>query len=245
MSYLLFFLLSTLLATLFSMGGAGAGVALIPLLHFFGIDFNLAKAVGLFTGFTTTFTSSVMNFKRGVLDVKTVLLLALTLFVCAPLGAQLSRYVDTLLVKGLFAIFLFFSATMMLFFKKEPKWHITASWVMALLGSVVGVLAGLLGVGGGNMLLPLLILLGFPPKKVAVAVSFVVPFSALSSFLSYASFVTIDWGLLGACAAGAIVGGTIGNWLMHFKLSQTDVRRVIATILYLLAIKMALTLFSV
>jgi len=44
---------------------------------------------------------------------------------------------------------------------------------------VVSHIASLLGAGEKNILTPLLVLLGFVPKKVAVTVSFVVPFSAL------------------------------------------------------------------
>lgn len=226
------------------MGGTGSGIALIPVLHLLGIGFNLAKAVGLFVGFATTFTSSIMNFKRKVLDVKFALPLALTLLVFAPIGAQLSRFVDEKIVKVLFILFLFFSATMMMFFKKEPKAHFQKPWVLVILGIVVGLLAGLLGVGGGNMLLPVLILLGFEPKKVAVAVSFMVPFSAFTSFLSYASFVQMDCILLGVCAIAAIIGGFIGNHIMHVKLTQSQTKRVIAVILYILAIHMAFTLVA-
>ena len=224
------------------MGGAGAGIAVIPVLHFLGIDFTLAKAVGLFVGFSTTLTSSVMNFKRKVLDVRFLLPLAATLLIFAPIGAQLSRFVDESLIKILFILFLLFSATMMLFFKKKAKVKYQKPWVLALLGIVVGLLAGLLGVGGGNMLLPVLILLGFEAKKVAIAVSFVVPFSAFTSFLSYASFVQMNWLLLGVCALGAVAGGYLGNYMMHFKLTQGQIKKVMAIILYILAVKMLWTL---
>jgi len=238
MEYLLYFFLTALLSTLFAMGGTGAGIAVIPVLHMVGIDFNLAKAVGLFVGFMTTLTSTVMNFRRKVLDIRFALPLAGTLLLFAPLGAQLSRFTDERLVKLLFILFLIFSASMMLFFKKEAKAELQKPWILALLGTGVGLLAGLLGVGGGNMLLPILILLGFEPKKVAVAVSFVVPFSAFTSFLSYASFVEMDWMLLGVCAFGAVLGGYMGNYLMHFKLSQQQVKKVIAVLLYILALRM-------
>jgi len=236
--YLLYFLITLLLSILFSLAGAGAGIAAIPILHFLGIDFNLAKAVGLFVGFSTTATSTVMNIKRKVLDVKFVLPLALMLFIFAPIGAQLSRFVDKGIVKILFAIFLIISASMMMFFKRKAKTNYQKPWILVVLGIVIGLLAGLLGVGGGNMLLPTLILLGYEPKKVAVAVSFAVPLSAFTSFLSYASFVKMDWTLLLVATMGAILGGYIGNYLMHFKLSQAQIKKVIAVILYLLAIKM-------
>ena len=241
-TYVLYFLITAALSTLFAMGGAGAGIAVIPVLHMLGVPFNLAKAVGLFVGFTTTATSTVMNFRRKVLDIRFALPLAATLLVFAPIGAQLSRFVDESLVKGLFALFLLFSATMMMFFKKEAKAHFDSPWIMAGLGVAVGLLAGLLGVGGGNMLLPVLVLLGFEPKKVAVAVSFVVPFSAFTSFLSYASFVPMDWAMLAVCAAGAVLGGYVGNYLMHFKLSQRQIKKVIAVILYILAARMIASL---
>ena len=238
MEYVLYFVLTIVLSSLFAIGGAGSGIAVIPVLHMLGIEFNLAKAVGLFVGFTTTMTSTVMNFKRKVLDIRFALPLAGTLLVFAPIGAQLSRFIDERFVKSLFVLFLIFSATMMMFFKKKAKTNLQKPWVLVVLGSSVGLLSGLLGVGGGNMLLPILILLGFEPKKIAVAVSFVVPFSALTSFLSYAAFVDMDWILLSVCTLGAVIGGYIGNYLMHFKLSQEEVKKVIAILLYILAVKM-------
>jgi len=244
MEFSLFVLIAFILSILFSMAGAGSGIALIPVLHFFGIDFTLAKAVGLFSGFSTTVTSTLLNIRRKAVDLKVTLPLAVTLLIFAPIGAQLSRFANPIVVKCFFIIFLIFSATMMLFFKKEAKVCYDKPWVLGLLGSTVGLLAGFLGVGGGNILMPLLILLGFEPKKVAVAVSSVIPFSAFTSFLSYASFVQIDWGLLGACTLGSIIGATVGNHILHFKLSQKQIKKIIAIILYMLAVKMILTLIA-
>ena len=242
MEYFIYFLITLVLSILFSMAGAGAGVAVIPILHMIGVDFNLAKAVGLFGGFITTFTSTMLNLKRKVLDVKFAFPLALALLIFAPLGAQLSRFVDESLVKALFAFFLIFSASMMLFFKREPKAHFQEAWILGVLGIFVGTVAGLLGVGGGNMLLPLLVLLGFEPKKVAVAVSFVVPFSAFSSFLSYASFVKMDYLMLFSVAFGALIGAYIGNHILHVKLTQKQIKKVIAVILCMLAVKLIFSL---
>jgi uncharacterized membrane protein YfcA len=135
-------------------------------------------------------------------------------------------------------ILLFYSASMMMFGKKKALFHNDGMWVLFVVGGVVGFLAGLLGVGGGNILIPLLALLGYEPKKVAVAVSFVVPFSALGSFFTYASYVPLDWTLLICVSLSAIVGGYIGNYFMHFKLKQEHIKKLMATILYLLALKL-------
>jgi hypothetical protein len=236
--YLLYATLAFFLSILFSMGGAGAGVALIPILNLLGLDFSVAKAVGLFAGASTTITSSIMNLKRKVVDFKFVLPIASMMMLFAPLGAYSSQFIDESVVKFAFMLMLFYSASMMMFGKKKALIQTQSRTVLFVVGIVVGFIAGLLGVGGGNILIPLLVLLGFEPKKVAVTVSFVVPFSALGSFFTYASYVPLDWVLLGIISACAIAGGYIGNYLMHFKLKQQHIKKLMAVILYLLALKL-------
>jgi len=236
--YLLYSFISLFLSIIFSMGGAGSGVALIPILHFLGFDFTVAKAVGLFAGASTTITSSIMNLKRKVVDFKFMIPIAIMMLIFAPIGAYSSQFMNKEIVKFLFMLLLFYSASMMMFGKKKAMVQATARWVLFVVGGVVGFLSGLLGVGGGNILIPLLSILGFEPKKVAVTVSFVVPFSVLGSFFTYASFVQLDWILLLCIATSAIIGGYIGNYFMHFKLKQQDIKKLMALILYLLAFKL-------
>jgi len=236
--YILFSVITLVLSILFSMGGAGAGVAIIPIFNFLGLDFTVAKAVGLFAGASTTITSSVMNLKRKVVDFKFMLPIASMMLLFAPLGAYSSSFIDEDIVKFFFMIMLFYSASMMMFGKKKALFHHDGMWILFIVGSVVGFLAGLLGVGGGNILIPLLALLGYEPKRVAIAVSFVVPFSALGSFFTYASYIHLDWIMLLCVSLSAIVGGYVGNYFMHFKLKQEHIKKLMATILYMLALKL-------
>jgi uncharacterized membrane protein YfcA len=236
--YIIFSFITILLSILFSMGGAGAGVALIPLLNFLGLDFTEAKATGLFAGASTTITSSIMNLKRGVLDFKFMLPIAIMMFIFAPIGAYSSRFINEDVVKFFYMIMLFYSASMMMFGSKKALFHNESRAVLFGVGGIVGFLAGLLGVGGGNILIPLLSLLGYEPKKVAITVSFVVPFSALGSFFTYASYISLDWILLSCISISALIGGYIGNYLMHFKLKQSQIKRLMAIILYLLSLKL-------
>ena len=237
-NYPIYFLIAFVLSVFFSMAGAGAGVAVIPILSFLGIEFNLSKAVGLFGGFVTTFTSTLLNIKRKLLELSFALPIAAGMFVFAPIGAFSCKYLDVEVVKMFYAFFLFFSATIMMFFKRKPKFHLKSKALLLIVGVIVGFLAGVLGVGGGNLLLPALVLLGFEPKKVAVAVSFIVPFSTFASFVSYLTFVKIDWLLLLSVSIGAFLGALVGNNLLHTKLSQQQIKKVIAILLYLLAIKL-------
>jgi len=238
--YALYSLITFFLSILFAMGGAGSGVALIPILNFLGLDFTLAKAVGLFAGASTTITSSIMNIKRKAIEYKFVFPIASMMLLFAPLGAYSSSFINEEIVKFIFMLMLFYSASMMMFGKKKALFHLKSNSALFIVGAGVGYIAGLLGVGGGNILIPLLALLGFEPKKVAVSVSFVVPFSALGSFFTYASYVPLDWFLLLLIALSAIAGGYIGNYMMHFKLEQSQIKKLMAVILYGLALKLLL-----
>lgn len=234
----LYFLLTLSLATLFAMGGVGSAVALVPTLSMLGLPLNLAKTIGLFVNSASIITVSVMNFRRGVLDVRFALPLVIAVVGATPVGAWLSRYVPEHIVEWVLAVFLVISAGLLIFNKREAKVAYDRTWVMLLLGAAVGVVSGLIGVGGGTPILAVLTLLGFDTKKSAYAVSFIIPFSTLSGFFTYLSFVHMDWSLLGVVSIAAIVGGYLGGRIMHYRLSAPQVKKLVAALLLLLAAKM-------
>ena len=154
----------------------------------------------------------------------------------------MSKFIPEIYVKYLFVTFLFFAGSMILFDKKEQKFNLTKPWIMPILGLSVGLLSGLLGVGDGSLLMPILVLLGFNAKKVAIAMSFVISFSTFTAFFTYASMIKIDWIMLGAATVTAILGAYIGNYIMHFHLNQKQIKKIIGVLLYLIAIKMLMGL---
>ena len=242
MLYIEYFTLTLVLSTVFALGGVGSAVALVPLLNMMGLPFGLSKAIGLFVNTSTTIMASIMNLKRKVLDVRFTFPLAISLMLFAPVGAYLSQYVDEKIMKWMLVGFLIFSASMMLFGKKEAKAVYQKKWVLYLIGASVGVFSGLVGVGGGSLILPLLIMLGYDAKKMAVAVSFIIPFSTFSAFLMYANTIHIDYILLIVTAIAAVLGGFIGNRIMHFRLDSKQIKKIIAILLYLIAFKLGYNL---
>ena len=243
--YIEYFSITLVISSFFALGGVGSAVALVPIFDFLGLGFNVAKTIALFVNTSTTVTASIMNLKRGILDIRFALPLVISSMLFSPAGAYCSKFIDVYIIKWGFVAFLFFSASMMLFAKKEAKFQYEQKWILYLIGLIVGFISGILGIGGGSLVFPLMILLGFDAKKIAVAVSFLVPFSTFSGFLTYLSFVKIDWVLLGVTAFAAILGGYIGNWLMYFKLDSKKIKKVIAILLYIVAIKMLINLIRV
>lgn len=81
-------------------------------------------------------------------------------------------------------------------------------------GSVVGILTGLIGAGGGFMIIPALVNLLKTPMKVAIGTSLVIiSLNSLIGFFSSMNYVKIEWNLLSTITAIAIVGIIIGSQL--------------------------------
>jgi len=236
--YAIYFGLTLTFSTLFAMGGVGSAIGLVPVFSMMGMPLNLAKAIGLFINSTSTITASVMNFFRGVLDVRFAIPLIISIMVATPVGAWMSQYVKKEIVEWVLVIFLLVSATLLIFSNRETKVVYDRAWVLYLIGGSVGLISGMIGVGGGSLIMPLLILLGFDAKKAAYAISFVIPFSSLGAFATYLSFVEMDWTLLGIVTIAAILGGYLGDRIMHYRLTPAQVKKLIAMVLILLAAKM-------
>jgi len=236
--YSLYFVLTLIFSTIFSMGGVGSAIGLVPIFTITGMPLNLAKAIGLFINSASTITASIMNFFRGVLDFKFAMPLVVSILAATPIGAWLSQYVPKTVVEWLLTLFIITAASLLIYTRREAKFHYTKTWILYVIGGSVGLLSGLIGVGGGTLIMPLLILLGYDAKKAAYAVSFVIPFSTLGGFFTYLSFVHMDWALLGVVSVAAIIGGYLGDYIMHYKLTPAQVKKIIAIILFILAAKM-------
>jgi uncharacterized membrane protein YfcA len=225
----------------FALGGIGSALALVPVLHWYGLPLASAKPIGLMVNTLSMTGASVDNIKNGRLDFKMGIPLIIGSSLLAPFGAWVSTLVSARIVLLVFIGFLVFSSLMMLFFKPS---HGTGYrddrpvMAPALIGAGAGFLSGLLGVGGGGLISPLMIMLGFNPKKVATITAFVVPFSSLIAFVAYAMLGTVNWAVLIPAALAAYVGGLVGTRFMHLKLKPAFVKKFLGVVLLGLALKL-------
>ncbi len=238
---ILIFGISLVAAFIFALGGVGAAIILIPIMVSFGIPVTTAKPVGLFYNTVSLAGASVSNIKKKLLDVKTGIPIIVFSFLFAVVGAYTSKFVSQKFVLALFVLFLVFSGLMFLFFKNKSmeSYREDRPWgKLSAIGIVAGFLSGLLGIGGGGIISPLMLLMGFNPKKIAAITAFVVPFSAFSGFVTYWYMGAINWKLLLIVSAGGIIGATLGTVFMQTKLNPKVVKKILAIILLVMAAKM-------
>jgi uncharacterized membrane protein YfcA len=240
MDYLIF-IISFLAAFIFSLGGVGAAIVLIPIMVWLGIPINTAKPVGLFYNTISLTGASIHNIRHKLLDFKLGIPIIIFSFLFAILGAWLSKFIPSKIILILFIAFLVFSGLMFLFFKKqkEDEYRQDRPWFsLSLIGAGAGLLSGLLGIGGGGIISPLMLVLGFDPKKTATITAFVVPFSSFSGFLTYWAMGNADWELILIASVAGVMGASLGTWFMQKNLQPQTVKKILAVILLLMAVKL-------
>ena len=235
------FVISLVAAFIFSLGGVGAAIIFIPIMVSLGIPINIAKPVGLFYNTVSLTGASINNIRNKRLDFKVGIPIIVSSFVFAILGAWLSKFISNRIILFLFIAFLLFSGAMFLFHKKKEQENYRTDipyLILALIGAFAGLLSGMLGIGGGGIISPLMLMVGFNPKKIAAITAFVVPFSSFSGFLTYWAMGQVDWKILIIASIAGLIGATLGTMFMHRKLNPATVKKILAVILLIMAVKL-------
>lgn len=227
---------------LLTIAGVGAAFILIPVFIALGIDIHVAMATALLLNSIAMIFASYHFYKKKLILWKTAIPILIVATALAPIGAYVSIGMDRDVLLWMFVAFLLFAAGMMLFYTPAAK-DVASSPQKQLVsgiavGGFAGFLGGLLGVGGGNFIVPVLVWLGYNPKKASATTSFIVIFSSFSGFLGHASIGNISVPLLSFTAIGSALGAIIGAWLMTEKLKKEHVKLIIGIVLLIIAAKM-------
>jgi uncharacterized protein len=110
------------------------------------------------------------------------------------------------------------------------------------IGAILGLLAGLTGVGGGIFLSPMLLLAGWANLRTtaATSVAFILANSVAGLLGQHASLGAIH-DVAPAWAAAAVSGGLVGSWLGSRRLPNTGLRAALAVVLLAAGIKLMAT----
>jgi uncharacterized membrane protein YfcA len=249
---LVLYLVSALLVFVFSgllaMAGLGAAFLFVPLFYYMGVPLDEAVPTALLLNVVSLLFATVNYWRGKLINFRVGLPVLVVAVILSPFGARLTPHVDKKLLLGLFAAFLVFAGFMMLFFRAKKRdgklGRAVEVGAGGAVGGVAGFLGGLLGVGGGNFIVPVLNWLGLDPKVAAGTTALVVVFSSFSGFMGHATLGGLDPLFIGITAVMAAGGSIVGSQVMKTKLSSTQLKKVIGVLLWLIAAKMISDLFK-
>jgi uncharacterized membrane protein YfcA len=227
---------STLIGISLGLIGGGGSILTVPVLvYLFDVDPVLATAYSLFIVGLSSLVGAYPKYKSGMIDLKTaivfgipsILAVFLTRKVLVPaIPATLFNigsleFTKALAMMILFAILMVAASVSMIRDKKDAAQEENGvrhfNYPMILIeGSVVGVLTGLVGAGGGFLIIPALVMLSKLPMKQAVGTSLLI--IAAKSLIGFTGDVMenaeqMDWTLLSVVTTLAVFGIFIGNHL--------------------------------
>jgi len=240
------------------MVGVGGGVFIVPLLTLL-YEFSPSEAVGTSLA-TIIFTSlaSTANYSRQKrIYYKTGLILALTTIPGAFLGAYLTSIIEERLLGLIFGLFIFFVALRMIFklsFSRTKQSHtgkgghsesslfesrrkISSGVALSFFG---GLSSGLLGIGGGSLLVPIMVLAMKMPMHTAVATSmFTMIFTSTSGVMQHFRQGNIVFEYVLPLVLGTIFGAQLGAYTSK-KISSGNLRTIFGIVLVIVSIRMIL-----
>jgi uncharacterized protein len=232
------------LAFIFSMLGLGGALLYVPLLHWFGFDFKTeAIPTGLLLNGITALSAAIVYFRARMVDVKGSVPLIAASFLGAPVGAYLTGMVPTRVLILLFAVSMLLAGGRMLLTADRPdkgammearKRYV----IMGSGGFLIGLIAGLLGIGGGFLFVPMMLAMGYPTKRAAATSSFVVIFSSFSGFAGHLAEGHFNWPLMLFTTIGVIIGSRIGAMVMQEKMKPKWIKQMFAVVLLGVALKL-------
>lgn len=214
-------------------GGGGSILTVPVLVYILGVDPVLATAYSLFVVGSTSLVGAGTYMKKGLVNYKTAIVFAIPSFIAVFLTRKflVSALPDPLFTLGsaeitknigimvFFALIMLAASISMIRNKKcvdcDENEEIKFNFPMiALEGSVVGLITGIVGAGGGFLIIPALVLLARLPMKMAVGTSLlIIAAKSLIGFLGDVSTQTINWNMLLIFTGLSIVGIFIGSAL--------------------------------
>ena len=212
-------------------GGGGSILAVPVLVYVMAVPAKSAIAMSLVVVGVVSLIGVIPHWQQGNVNFKTAALFTPTAMLGAYIGARIASLpLITPTIQLLsFAVMMLIAAFLMI--RKgtskaddEPvltsdSEHLDQYQLLAISaeGLGVGLLTGFVGIGGGFMIIPALVLLGKTPMKEAVGTSLIIiAFKSVAGFLGYLGHVSMDWNLMMSFTVAASLGTILGAYLTNF-----------------------------
>ncbi|MFA7239012.1 MAG: sulfite exporter TauE/SafE family protein [Sulfuricellaceae bacterium] len=231
-------------------GSGGSIIAMPALMVLLNVPAKSAIAMSLGIVAVTATISAYDNWRRGNVDVKISLVFGFFGVIGTYGGARLGVVTPVAVQLAVFALVVYTAAWKMLQRRAlqgvqlataggpsvDVETVISANLAhIAAHGIGVGALTGLVGVGGGSLIVPALVLLSGIPMKMAIGTSLaIVAAKSYAGFAGYYGAVPVDWGLMGSFTAVTVIGSFAGTRLAH-RFSPETLKHVFGWFLVVVA----------
>jgi hypothetical protein len=227
-----------------TMVGLGGGLIFSPLFVLLGFAKSQAASASLFLNLVGAASAAYAYSRKKMVDFSLALPLIISSSLSAPIGSYLNIRIDLKPFIIIMSVVLALAGIRMLMSPVVETASIDISPAKKIIGGssigfCIGLMGGLLGIGGGVFIVPLLIYVLKTPTKIAAASStFNVCFSSLTGFLGYASMDTINWMFIFPAAVASFMGGLAGAKIMSTRLKGKTIRAMFSVILFTLCAKL-------
>ncbi|MGM0541484.1 MAG: sulfite exporter TauE/SafE family protein [Pseudomonadota bacterium] len=226
--------------------GSGGSILTVPVLTYVvGQETKVAIAGSLMIVGIISVFAALPYARQKLVKWRTVVIFGLPGMVGAIAGAWAAHFVSDTLQMLVFATLLLVASYLM--FKpvtlKDPENEGSerARIKIALDGFLVGSVTGLVGVGGGFLIIPALVLLGGLSMRLAVGTSLVI--IAIKSFAGFVGYIgvlealnlSVDWHIIGIFSVIGILGGWLGHKLSS-QVNQEQLKQGFAVFLVLMGL---------
>jgi hypothetical protein len=238
----LFLIILPVVSFLYSSVGHGGASGYLALMALFSFAPETMKPTALLLNIFVAGISFYYYYKEGFFNKKLFLAFAITSIPFSLLGGTFN--IDASIYKKVLAFLLIFAILKMLnvFGKESNKIKDIKLWQGLTVGAVIGFFSGLIGIGGGIILTPLILLFHWGKMKEAAAVSalfiWVNSVSALIGQFSIGITIEKESFLL---VAIAIIGGVLGGYYGSKKINNESLRYILAFVLVIACFKLIFT----
>lgn len=235
-----------LIATLYSSVGFGGGSSYLALLALVFVSFFSIRSIALVCNLVVVSGSSYLYWKNGHLDFKRFLPFIVTSIPLAFIGARFRLQENTFFI--ILGASLVISALALIY----QTWKLKKSeetnpnyppYLTYLLGAGIGLLSGLVGIGGGIFLAPILNHMKWDKSiKIAALASFFIlvnSVSGIGGLLTKGTF-ELPWIEAIGLIAAVFVGGQLGIRLSLSKLTGNGIKLLTAVLVLLVGIRVLL-----
>lgn len=241
-SLLLFYTLLFIVAFLYASVGHGGASGYLALMAIFSVTPEVMKPTALLLNLFVSLTSFIQFYRGKHFEWKIFLPLAMASIPFSFVGGMI--IVDGTIYKKMLGVLLIIPVIRFLFFRNADVSEMKPARIglSLLIGGSIGLLSGMIGIGGGIILSPILLLLKWTNQKQTAAISalfiFVNSMAGLAGQLTRGIHFSAD---MYGYVAVAFAGGLCGAYYGALKFNQTVLKNVLACVLMLAAYKLLFT----